>query len=194
MAQSKQTSLNEDDIKAMLEMAKDAVHYFAGHRREANCAFFSEPNVDWQLSLTEVPATLMSQPDIKYCSPIDAIFFMRMKEIILNSSEEKLGARIFLAPIMATKTSLQQFPYVLNTWPGMPPHWMTQAPGSAAASSSAPDSETEKLVSYFEACLDKSSMNEMPGLEEDLEVAAAGAGADEMNTAALHEESEDEFD
>jgi hypothetical protein len=179
MAQHKPTSLNADDISAMLQMAKDAVHYFAGHRHEANCSFFNEAGVDWQLSLSEVPATLASQPEIKCCKDTDAIFFMRMKEQ-LDDGKEKLGARVFIAPIVVTKTGVKEFPFILNTWEAMPPHWMSPSP--SAASSSHIDKNTENLISYFEKCLDRSSMGDMPGLEEEQ---ATRDEKDEMNTVAL---------
>jgi hypothetical protein len=193
MAQSESTSsLSAEDIKLMLDMAKDAVHNFAGHRHEAGCAFFTEPNVDWQLSLSEVPATLASQPDIKHCNANDAIFFMRMNE--LTNGERTLGGRVFLGPIMATKTGIHTFPYVLNTWDAMPPHWMSRsasAASSSAASSSAVDKETEKLITYFERCIDMSSMkhecDDMPGLEEDLEL----PHHDAMNTATREDNESD---
>jgi hypothetical protein len=181
--------LNAEDIKLMLDMAKDAVHNFAGHRHQSNCGFFTEPNVDWQLSLSEVPATQASQPEIKDCGANDAIFFMRMNELNWHG-ERKLEGRVFLAPIMATKTGIHAFPYLLNTWNAMPPHWISRS--ASAASSSAVDEETKKLISYFEKCLDMTSMkhecNDMPGLEEAVDE------KDAMNTATQKQEDDCDSD
>jgi len=180
-ASSSAIHVNEDDIKTMQHMVKEAINLFAKERSRANVTCFNETGVDWQLSLSEVPVTLKSQPSVKNCSPNDAIFFMRMTEKA-DDGRDKLDARVFMAPIMATKTGFGEVPYILNTWPAMRPKWQ----GSPAAEARSSVSDEEKLTSYLCWCLDSSSMSQMPGVDEEEDEGAAGGGDDEMNTAAIY--------
>lgn len=175
---SSAVAVSADDIKTMQSMVKEAVNLFAKERSRANVSCFNETGVDWQLSLSEVPVTLKSQPSVKNCSANDAIFFMRMTEKA-EDGRDKLDARVFMAPIMATKTGFGEVPYILNTWPAMRPKWQ----GSATADARSLKDE-ENLTSYLCWCLDSSSMSQMPGLDED--EGAAGGGEDEMNSAAIY--------
>jgi hypothetical protein len=170
-------AVNEDDIKTMQSMVKEAINLFAKERSRANVTCFNETGVDWQLSLSEVPVTLKSQPSVKNCSANDAIFFMRMTEKA-EDGRDKLDARVFMAPIMATKTGFGEVPYILNTWPAMRPRWQ-----GAAMPDERSRKDEENLTSYLCWCLDSSSMSQMPGLDED--EGAAGGGDDEMNTASI---------
>lgn len=180
-ASSSAIAVNEDDIKTMQHMVKEAINLFAKERSRANVTCFNETGVDWQLSLSEVPVTLKSQPSVKNCSANDAIFFMRMTEKA-DDGRDKLDARVFMAPIMATKTGFGEVPYILNTWPAMRPKWQ----GSPAAEARSSRSDEEKLTSYLCWCLDSSSMSQMPGVDEEEDEGAAGGGDDEMNTAAIY--------
>lgn len=178
-ASSSAIAVNEDDIKTMQNMVKDAVNLFAKERSRANVTCFNETGVDWQLSLSEIPVTLKSQPAVKNCSANDAIFFMRMTEKA-EDGRDKLDARVFMAPIMATKTGFGEVPFILNTWPAMQPKWQ----GSPAAEARSSKKDEENLTSYLCWCLDSCSMSQMPGMDED--EGAAGGGEDEMNTAAIY--------
>ena len=179
-ASSSAIAVNDDDIKTMQSMVKEAINLFAKERSRAHVTCFNETGVDWQLSLSEVPVTLKSQPSVMNCSANDAIFFMRMTEKA-EDGRDKLNARVFMAPIMATKTGFGEVPYILNTWPAMRPKWQGSGGAEEARSSRA---DEEKLTSYLCWCLDSSSMSQMPGLDED--EGAAGGGEDEMNTAAIY--------
>ena len=184
MAQPTPTSVSEDDLKTMHAMSKEVVNLFAKERARANADCFHESEVDWQLSLTEVPVTLLSQPSIQHCGPMDAVFFMRMTEKRADG-QEKLDGRVFLAPMMVTKTGAYHVPFILNTWPAMRPKWMSGGgyklgdPLGAAAKK-----DEANLASYFEWCLDSCSMNQMPGLEDEDEEGAPAAEDAEMSNAA----------
>ena len=174
-------SISAEDIKEMQSMVKEAVNLFAKERARANVACFHEPGVDWQLSLSDVPVTLESQPSVKYCGHNDAVFFMRMTEK-LEDGRDKLDARVFMVPIMASKTGTREVPYILNTWPAMKPKWLCP---SQMESSEAALKDEASLTSYITWCLDQSSLSQMPGLDEESDGdEAAGGGAEEMSNAA----------
>lgn len=176
MAQPNAMSVNQDDIKTMRDMVKEAINLFAKERARANVACFNEAGVDWQLSLSEVPVTLASQPNIQQCGENDAVFFLRMNEK-LEDGRDKLDARVFMAPIMASKTGTREVPYILNTWPAMAPRW--QGPVERCSKK-----DEENLTSYLCWCLDSSSMSQMPGLDEMGDEQATGGAEDTMDAAA----------
>jgi hypothetical protein len=160
----------EQDVKAMRAIVADAVLLFAKRQRNVVASCFNEKDSDWQLALSEA-VVVRDHPHLKDCCVQDAIFFIRMTEVISNKDDENMGdPRVFVAPIIGTPNPRNGFEsYSFRFWSSVDPGWR----GSERANARSNARDVAPISQCILDCLSEAMLNQMPVIEEVHETGGA---------------------
>jgi hypothetical protein len=171
MSQHEVMEPNKEDVKGMRAVVSDAVLLLAKKLKEIDASCFHEKDTDWQLALSEA-VVMRDHPELKNCSESQAIFFIRMTEIMnARDQENKMDPRVFVAPVIGTPNTSNFFlHYTIRFWRSVEPGWR----GSDRANARSNQSDVSIISNCIMECLEEAMFNQMPSLD-DAEGAKGGA-------------------
>ena len=164
MSASELMETKEADVKAMRAIVSDAVLLLAKKLKDIDASCFHEKDTDWQLALSE--AILMrDHPELKNCSESEAVFFIRMTEIMnARDQENKMDPRVFVAPVIGTPNTANFFlHYTIRFWGSVAPGWR----GSDRANGRSNQSDVSPISMCIMECLEEAMFNQMPPLDAE---------------------------
>lgn len=148
----------DTDIADMRSIVAGAIKLFATRRNMFQISCFDEES-DWQIALSD-PLTLKNNPDMKYCTSDEVVFFIQMLE---KSSDPRT---FLLALVGKVCPGTSFFQYSFSQWEGVSPSWR----GSASANTRCNQDDIQPLVQCFLNCTELTMMDQMPQIREVKEV------------------------